>query len=150
MARNVSVGPGSSVGSVTPTLHERLRVDLAQGFRDSESDFALGSSAVDLVIKQGKQVAVVEVKTGDPGLPLPSSTSSQMRLLSYQARKAFPEKEVLPVLITNYRVSEDDEKELTEQGIKLVSVTDMPRAYGPQGFSRYFAEIVGLQPDATE
>jgi hypothetical protein len=147
MTRNMSFGPGSSVGSVSPSLHERLRVDLAQGFKDAESDFALGSSAADLVIKQGKQVAIVEVKTGDPELPLPSSTSSQMRLLSYQARELFPEKEVLPVLITNYRVSEDDEKEFKEQGIKLVSVAATPRLYNREKFSQTFADIVGLLPD---
>jgi hypothetical protein len=91
-------------------------------------------------------VAVVEVKTGDPGLPLPSSTSAQMLMLTYQARERYPGKEVLPVLITNYRVSEDDERELKQQGIKLVPVTATYPMYGPRTFSRHFAEIVGLHP----
>jgi len=149
MAQNLVFGPGSSQGNAPSSLHERLRLDLAQEFQDSDSDVALGSSAADLVIRRGKRVAVVEVKTGDPGLPLPSSTSSQMLLLSYQAREKFPDKEVLPVLITNYRVSADDEKELKEQGVKLVTVTTATYPmYGPRGFSSHFAEIVGLQPDS--
>jgi hypothetical protein len=74
MRRNIIPGPGSSQGRSPSSLHERLRFGLAQDFQDSSSDVALGSSAADLVIKQGAKVAVVEVKTGDPGLPLPSST----------------------------------------------------------------------------
>jgi len=149
MPRNLIFGPGSSQGGTPTSLHERLRLDLAQEFRDSISDVALGSSAADLVIERGQQVAVVEVKTGDPGLPLPSSASSQMLRLSYQAREIFPGKEVLPVLITNYRVSEDDERELKEQGIKLVPVTATCPMNGPRRFSSHFAEIVGLQPDTV-
>ena|SRR3984893_2976533 len=150
MPRKLTFGPGSSPGSNRSSLHERLRLELAQAFQDSVSDVALGSSAADLVIKRGEQVAVVEVKTGDPGLPLPSSTSSQMLMLTYQARERFPGKEVLPVLITNYRVSEDDEKELKQQGIKLVSVTATYPVYGPENLSSQFAEIVGLQPDLSD
>ena len=73
-----------------------------------------------------------------------------MLMLTYQARERFPGKEVLPVLITNYRVSEDDEKELKQQGIKLVSVTATYPAYGPENLSSQFAEIVGLQPDLSD
>jgi hypothetical protein len=139
MFRNLISGPGSSSGR---NLHERLRVDLAQEFGQSQQDFELGSLAADLVIQQGPRVAVIEVKTGDPGQPLPSSTSSQMRLLAYQARQKFPEMEVLPVLITNYRVSEADEQELKDQGIKLVSMAESQ--YEPRRFSRHFAELAGL------
>ena len=131
----------------TVNLHERLRVDLARGFSGSQLDFDLGPSAADLVIRQEPRLAIVEVKTGDPGLPLPSSTSSQMRLLAYQARQKFPGQEVVPVLITNYRVSADDEQELKDQGIKLVSMAES--AYEPHTFSRYFAEIVGLDSKVT-
>jgi len=150
MPRNSILGPGFSQSRSPSSLHERLRSDLAQGFQDSISDVALGSSAADLVIKQGEQVAVVEVKTGDPGLPLPSSTSAQMLMLTYQAREQFPGKEVLPVLITNYRVSDDDEIELKQQGIKLVRVTGTDPEYGARRFSSHFAEVVGLQTDLSD
>lgn len=150
MRRNVILGPGSSQGRSPSSLHERLRFGLAQDFQDSSSDVTLGSSAADLVIKQGAKVAVVEVKTGDPGLPLPSSTSAQMLMLTYQAQALFPGKEVLPVLITNYLVSEDDETELGQQGIKLVRVTGADPEYGSRRFSNHFAEVVGLQPDLSD
>ncbi len=142
MFRNLISGPVSSSRNASRNLHERLRLDLAQEFSESQPDFDLGPLAADLVIQQGPRVAVVEVKTGDPGLPLPSSTSSQMRLLAYQARQKFPGQEVLPVLITNYRVSADDEQEFKDQGIKLVSMAES--AYEPRRFSRYFAELAGL------
>src|SRR5258708_6501675 len=78
----------SSGGSAS--LHDRVRASLAQGFKGSLPDYSLGSSEADLLIHQGPRVAVFEVKTGDPELPLPSSTSTQMLLLKQRVRQNSP------------------------------------------------------------
>src|ERR1700726_234187 len=108
-------GVRKSSADVSPqagtSLHERVRIGLAQGFKGSISDFSLGPSEADLLVHQGPRVAVFEVKTGDPDLPLPSSTSAQMLLLKEQVRQQFPAQdieEVVPVVVTNYKVSPDD------------------------------------------
>ena len=136
-------------GSGSPSLHERVRTGLVQGFKGSLSDDPMGLSNADLLIQQGGRVAVVEVKTGDPELPLPSSTTAQMLLLKQQTRQRFPEaevQEVLPVLVTNYNVSPDDEKELEDQGIKVLRI-DPAGSYDVGKFSRQVASLTGLQTD---
>src|ERR1700737_310191 len=100
-------------GRAAVSLHERVRTGLAQGFRGSLSHFSLGPSEADLLVHQGPRVAVFEVKTGDPDLPLPSSTSAQMLLLKEQVRQQFPTQdveEVVPVVVTNYKVTPADQK----------------------------------------
>ena len=100
----------------------------------------------DLVIPQGQEVAVVEIKIGNPELPLPSSTSSQMRLLGAQAKRSFSNKDVITVLVTNYSVTPDDKKEFEDEGIKIVPVESALSLYDRERFSREFAKIVGLTP----
>lgn len=138
-------------GAAVESLHDRVSVGLARGFKGSLPHYSLGVSEADLLVRQGQRVAVFEIKTGDPDLPLPSSTSSQMLLLQQQARRQFPEPdvaEVLPVLVTNYKVSPDDEKELEDQGIKLVRFDPSSSlSYDSDKFSRHVANLTGLHAD---
>jgi cold shock CspA family protein len=133
------------------SLHERVRRGLVQGLRGSVADYALKSSDADLLVHQGPLVAVFEVKTGDPDLPLPSSTSARMLLLKDQVREQFPKEnveKVVPVLVTNYNVSASDQKELEDQGIKVVHIdASLGGSYGFEEFSRNVANLTGLQTD---
>lgn len=146
--RKARVDPSGQAGA---SLHERVRSDLAKGFSGSLSDFSLGPSEADLLVHQGPRVAVFEVKTGDPDLPLPSSTSAQMLLLKEQVRQQFPAEdvnEVVPVVVTNYRVTPDDERELEDQGIKVVRIDSA--TFGSYDFgkvSRRVATLTGLHAD---
>ena len=92
---------------------------------------------------------MVEVKTGDPELPLPSSAPSQMLLLQRQAREKFSGRalEITPVLVTNYKVSQDDEKELDDLGVKVVRID--PDSWGSDTgrFTQKLANLTGLQSD---
>ena len=137
--------------SLGTSLHERVRTGLAERFSGSQSNFSLGPSEADIVVHQGKRVAVFEVKTGDPDLPLPSSTSAQMLLLREQVRQQFPEQdvdEILPVVVTNYKVSPDDQKELEDQGIKVVRLdSSTSKNYDFGKFSQQVADLTGLQAD---
>jgi hypothetical protein len=146
--RKQSVKP-SAGGSVS--LHDRVRSGLARGFKGSLPDYSLGPSEADLLIHQGPRVAVIEVKTGDPDLPLPSSTSAQMLLLKQRVRQKFPGEdvqEVLPVLVTNYKVSPQDQRELEDQGITVVRIDpSSSSSYVSGEFSRYLASLTGLQTD---
>jgi hypothetical protein len=141
----------SNSNSSGMSLHERVRTGLAQRFRGSLSNFSLGPSEADIVVHQGKRVAVFEVKTGDPDLPLPSSTSAQMLLLREQVRQQFPADdvdEILPVVITNYSVSPNDQKVLEDQGIKVIRIEpSTSRNYDFGKFSRQVANLTGLQAD---
>ncbi|MGA9509999.1 MAG: hypothetical protein WBV55_15385 [Candidatus Sulfotelmatobacter sp.] len=133
------------------SLHERVRSGLAEGFKGSLSDSSRGPSDADLLVHQGPRMAVFEVKTGDPDLPLPSSTSAQMLLLKQQVRQQFPTEdveEIVPVVVTNYKVTADDQKELEDQGIRVVRID--PAASGSYDFgkfSRQVANLAGLQTD---
>ncbi len=136
--------------SKTPTgLHDRIRLDLAQNFQSNLPLEEADESGADLTIREGKRLAVVEVKTGDPDLPLPSSTLAQMGLLAARVRLKLAEigaTEILPVLVTNYNVSDADKTELDQAGIKLVPIESPASGYDAKAFSRKFATIVGLEP----
>jgi hypothetical protein len=133
------------------SLHDRVRSGLAHGFKGSVPDYSLGPSEADLLIHQGSRVAVIEVKTGNPDLPLPSSTSAQMLLLKQRVRQKFLEQdveEVLPVLVTNYKVSPTDQKELEEQGITVVRIDpNSSSSSDPMNFSLRVASLTGLKTD---
>jgi hypothetical protein len=146
------------MGGSVRTLHDRVLLDLTQRFGGSgevptpsgrSSGFSLGASFADLVIPQGRRVAVVEIKIGNPELPLPSSTSSRMRLLGEQARRSFSNKDITTVLVTNYSVTPDEKKEFEDEGVKIVPVASALSRYDRQRFSREFAEIVGLTPTSA-
>lgn len=153
-----NAGPLSQKGGSARTLHERVLLDLTQRFAGAEGvpapsgrslGFSMGASFADLVIPQGQRVAVVEIKIGNPELPLPSSTPSRMRLLGDQARRSFSNKDVTTVLVTNYSVTPEEKKELEDEGVKIVPVASVLSRYDRQRFSREFAEIVGLTPTSA-
>lgn len=140
----------ASDSSSSASLHDRVRASLEKGFRKSlRSDEDLGAFTPDLLIHQGERVAVVEVKTGDPELPLPSSAPSQMLLLQRQAREKFSGRahEILPVLVTNYKVSEDDEKELDGLGVKVVRIASDSQGRDSDRFTEKLATLTGFQSD---
>jgi hypothetical protein len=140
----------------SPTLHDRVLAGLAEAIPGSRADFSLGSSEADLLVHQGRRVAGFEVKTGDPDLPLPSSTSAQMLLLKEQVQQQLLEEdpdveEVLPVVVTNYKVTPADRKELEEQGITLVFIDPaVARNYDFAKFSRQVANLAGLQSEPIQ
>jgi len=139
-------GAGVGILRRDVSLHERVRGGLEQGFRESLSDV---SSEADLLVHQGPRVAVFEVKTGGPDLPLPSSTSAQMLLLKERVRRQFPAQEieeVVPIVVTNYKVSPDDQKELADLGITVVRIDPAAsRSYDFGKLSRHVAALTGLQ-----
>jgi hypothetical protein len=149
-----------SAGLVSPrqsaNLHDRVLAGLAEALPGSRSDFSLGSSEADLLVQQGRRVAVFEVKTGDPDLPLPSSTSAQMLRLKEQVQQQLCEddpdiEEVLPVVVTNYKVTSADKEELEGQGIKLVFIDPaVARNYDFAKFSRKVANLTGLRSEPIQ
>ncbi len=59
--------------------------------------------------------------------------------------------EVLPVLVTNYRVSQEDQKELEEQGITVVRIDPTSSSSSESAtFSRQVASLTGLQTDPVD
>jgi len=145
LSERIRLNPEAATG-----LHEQIRLDLAKTFPvdlTTEED----NLGADLTIREGNRLAVIEVKTGDPDLPLPSSTLAQMGLLTERARKSvnLGVSEILPVLVTNYNVSEADKNELDEAGIKLVCLESAGH-YDPKVLSQQFAAIVGLETNHLE
>jgi len=135
-----------SFSGVKTSLHQRVSLDLVKNFKYC----ALGDSGADATIRQGPKLAVVEVKTGDPDLPLPSSTSAQMRLLTREAKRTFGVDgvEILPVLVTNYRISDADRSELETYDIRVVTIPSAS-SYKTEDFFKAFVAAVGLEPDRS-
>jgi hypothetical protein len=144
--------PNDSVGvkAKSPAgLHNRIRLDLANNFQADLPTEEADDPGADLTIREGNRLAVVEVKTGDPDLPLPSSTLAQMYLLTSRVRAKLAQvgaSEILPVLVTNYLVSDADRAELDHAGIKVVPV-ESPASYNSKSFCQKFARIVGITPE---
>jgi hypothetical protein len=90
------------------------------------------------------RVALVELKFGDPGLPLPSSTSSQIRLLMKSMKQQSGGENPTSIVVTNYKVFPDQQKELAANGIKLVTVSkdvDISKIVGEVRSAAASAEI---------
>jgi len=128
-------------------LHERVRNSLSGEF-GGKLDFRLGDSAADLVIVQGDKVAIVEISIGDPGFSLPSSTSSRMRFLCSEARQQFAGKQILPIIVTNYRVTQPEEDLLQTAGIGLVPLPNS--SYEPRDVFASIKEKIGFSPKPAE
>jgi hypothetical protein len=105
----------------TLRLHDRLSKDLAAKFPDL-AEYKTYEFSPDLVIRIGQRIGVIEIKTGDPTLPLPSSANSQMLILKDDATTKLGTTEVVPVLVTNYRIDAADREELDNAGIKLIEI----------------------------
>jgi hypothetical protein len=121
-------------------LHERLSKDLDGKFRDL-AEYKTSEFTPDLVIRIDQRVAVIEIKTGDPTLPLPSSANAQMLILKDAAVTSLGAVEVVPVLVTNYRIDDADREELENTGIKLIEI-DGPKYDSNTLFSK-IEEVVG-------
>ncbi|MGB8130710.1 MAG: hypothetical protein WCG81_13030, partial [Candidatus Angelobacter sp.] len=135
-----------SQSSAPASLHERISLDLAKSYE--VDDLISDPSGPDLVIRQGSRIAFVEVKTGSPNLPLPSSTVAQMNMLTVHAKKKVDPTqgvEIVPVLVTNYQVSPADRQELGDQGIKIVEVSSGKSVYNSTDLVKNFSNIVGFQ-----
>jgi hypothetical protein len=99
-----------------------------------------------LVIAQGQRVAVIEIKTGDSTLPLPSSANAQMLILKDGARTRFEGAEVVPVLVTNYLVDDADRKELKDGGIQLLTIQSS--TYDSEALSAKLEQILTANSDS--
>jgi hypothetical protein len=104
-------------------LSDSLVTRLSERFpRAIKSNVSLGNSFADLVVESPGRIVVAEFKTGDPELPLPSSTIPQMGFFVEQAHSRYPGCEIVPIVVTNYAVSESDKKALGKEGVKILSV----------------------------
>jgi hypothetical protein len=104
-------------------LSETLTTRLSERFPCAvKSNVPLGDSVADLVLEVPDRVVVAELKTGDPDLPLPSSTVRQMKLFAERAHSQYPRHEVIPVVVTNYQVSDSDREVLTREGVRVITL----------------------------
>src|SRR5579872_1343319 len=85
-------------------LHERISEDLKNNFHELLIESDKSNFMPDVLIRSGDRVVVVEVKTGDPGQPLPSSANVQMLILKESASRSLEGAEIVPVLVTNYKI----------------------------------------------
>jgi hypothetical protein len=117
------VGGNKSLGSAT-SLREALLDALSDDLGSSVLPTDPSEVAPDFFFKlpESDRVALVELKFGDPGLPLPSSTSSQIKLLRNSLSQQSGGKSPTSIVVTNYTVFPDQRKELAANGIKLVTV----------------------------
>ncbi len=119
------VGGNRSLASAT-SLRDALLDALSDDLGSSVLPTDPSQVAPDLCFKvpESDRVALVELKFGDPGLPLPSSTSSQIRLLRKSMSQQSGGKSPTSIVVTNYTVFPDQRKELAANGIKLVTVSN--------------------------
>lgn len=127
--------------SVTRSLHDRLVDSLTTNF----ANFVVGpngpDTGADILLRMGNKVVLVEVKAGDPGLPLPSSTLSQMKLLAQQTRNILGHQDLDSVVVTNHRVFPEQQAELAASGVKVMSV---PSSFDPATLASGIRDIVNL------
>ena len=134
------------------SLHNQITDVLSRKFAEGIVDYRFGEgrAVADFLVRDGNKVAIVEIKTGDPHFPLPSSTSSQLTEYVAEARRVFadPNTELIPVVVTNYLVPDGLEEDLQASGVKLLRF-DSPAA--EKGLPQAFAELVGFNlPLATK
>jgi hypothetical protein len=115
--------PGKLAKTSGQELSDSLVVRLTEKFPEAvKANVPFGNSFADLVIERPDRVIIAELKTGDPELPLPSSTYPQMGLFIEQARRRYPDREIVPLVLTNYGISESDKKVFSEEGVQILSV----------------------------
>jgi hypothetical protein len=104
-------------------LSEEFALRLSERFPHAvKRNVSFGSSFADVVLEIPGRVVVAEFKTGDPELPLPTSTIPQMDLFVKQARNLYPHREIVSFVFTNYNVSEPDKEALGKEGVKILNV----------------------------
>jgi hypothetical protein len=107
------------------TAREEILAGLTRELHDSVIEADAFGTKPDLLVQLPNGIALVEIKTGDPALPLPSSTDAQMNLLTSSLASRYPwGKKLIPVVVTNYRVYPDQKAALETAGIRIVSVRD--------------------------
>ena len=116
------------VSSTGARFDELVRDDLKQklGARPLVGETFIGDEGnftPDVVVRRGDKIVLVEVKTGNPDLPLPSSANSQMLIMKDKVRQKHTDLEVVPVIVTNYKIDNADLNELSASGIKVVPIT---------------------------
>jgi hypothetical protein len=129
-----------------PRLHEKIIGSLIQGFGGAIIEPTVQGIEPDLLLRIGNKVVLIEVKTGDPTLPLPSSTASQMKLLAGEAQRFLAgqdlELELDSVLLTNYKIFPDQKAELLDGGIKVM---DLPASLEPNLLASELKRLLGTQ-----
>ena len=111
----------------SPAAAETLLASLSNRFPGAvAANVPFGDSVADFVITNPDRIIVVELKTGDPELPLPSSTVPQMRRFKTAALSGCSGRRVIPLVVTNYQVSESDMSALKKEGVRIVSVMSPP------------------------
>jgi len=141
MSDNPNGAPTSvrlSFGRGKPRLHERVTADLKKSFANALLEFGDDPFRADLVIRSGNRVGVIEIKTGDPELPLASSTNVQMLIMRDKVQKQFGE--VVPILVTNYLLDETDRREMSAGGIKVIDIKES--SYDSNAISKKLREIL--------
>jgi hypothetical protein len=81
-------------------------------------------AAPDLVYKDKDSVLLIEVKTGDPSLPMLSGTPGQMRSYADAARHRFLAKRIVSIVVTNQQVPDPMREELKSSGVQIVALKD--------------------------
>ena len=122
-----------------PGFEQRIADDLRESFPDSLAQVNADGFRPDLVIRSGNRVAIIEIKTGDPELPLPSSANVRMLILRDKLRIMFGD--VVPVIVTNYMLDDAERKEMMAGGIKVVDIQEA--TYDPKLLSGEVAKIFG-------
>jgi hypothetical protein len=128
------------------SLFGKIARGLAESFPEHcQLDVLLSSPEknlyADAVVEEADRFAMVEVKVGDPDLPLPFSTPSQVRTQVAEARKRLGP-DVIPVLVTNYEIPEVLKSEMESDGVKILSLPDSRDALADLG--KQFAKLVGF------
>jgi|SRR5271156_5923240 len=127
MALNRHGGFVIDVGSLGASPRtDRIRESVLEGLTQEFGGAVLKADALganpDLVLKFPNAVALVDIKTGDPSLSLPSSTDARMALLTRAVQPSHAGKKLVPIVVTNYQVFPAQKAALEASGIKIVSI----------------------------
>jgi hypothetical protein len=114
--------PRESPRTGTLRLRERIGQDLKERFGGQIVEHQLPDFSADCVIHNDDRIAVIDISTGDPTLPLPASANTRMLNLKDGAAKLGLPGVVVPVLVTNYLLDPSDRKELESGGIKVIAI----------------------------
>ena len=112
------------------SLHDRLLAALTGEFGEAVINSRFAKIVPDLCLRLPgtDRFGVVELKIGDPSLPLPSSTTTQIIRLVQGMDPEQSGARPTPVVVTNYLVDENQKKDLEANNIKLVRLTSNPTA----------------------
>lgn len=119
-------GSFSNLNGPTLSTHEQVVSALSNSFGSAVVDpAARKDTGVDIVLRKENEVVMIEVKTGNPNMPLPASAVAHMRILAQEVKRVFDPKSLYSVVLTNYRVPQDEKEELKHNGIHLFEMNSM-------------------------